>query len=755
MERCVTVRNFLQIVYLTLIVLALQSCGSGNNAGPVAANQNVTVEGVVTDLGDLIVIEGDTSIPSGQTSTILIYGQNLNPTLVLTLDGATCVNHDLGPFDNEESDNPILQMYADCPAQSVGNHTFSVTSNGVAVYNATLLAVDPVQLAQKRDAYLASIRPISGPAVDYGSGRLVTVTGNITADRPKIVTPDAPASPLPNGALNYTNPSKFPVRGVVVQLLDTDNNNAVLDTQATDSTGAYTFNVPAGRNLLVQAQSQIAKTRTTGVTTGAQYNMMVRDNSTAKQPFYFLKSLPFTSGPAGTVVPTINATLGFDGSGVLTDATKRLSASFAILDVVYTAVTNIVATNPNITLPDLNIYWSAKNIDINYKNETEKMAGNINTSHFSDSGDYPGVFVLGMLNKDTDEFDSGVVGHEFGHYLQYAASYSDSPGNSHGLGEYKDPSLAYGEGFGTAIGGLLSKSQYYTDSSGKNQAEGSLTDLTQIPSKTALVNDSYVTVKGFYAEQSIGYLLYTLGTTYGFPTFWNALTAMRSGYESATVFSFMNKFIGQGKISSADMLNLAKTVNIKTVDPLGILPPGSAADEQINSIASNGATDLETLYFTVPLSPAVTGTTADFTPVTRGSAPAGGFCMNSNLPGWKDAAGNRVGNVLGASRRFKFTVPSNYDNKTISITLADGNGKPYSISTDFSITVRDGSTGKSMVIPTEGYSWVSGGREYGVQYSLKFKANTTYTLTIRFDEAMYAKGNMCSIVLSLWQLDSI
>jgi hypothetical protein len=112
-----------------------------------------------------------------------------------------------------------------------------------------------------------------------------SITGNVIAQKP--------GSSNTSAALNYTSVTTFPVRGVVVKLLDVGNNNAVLGTTATDASGSYTFSgVPASSQVKVQVIAQIAETRATGVTTGAQYNFMLRNNTAAgaAKPFYSLTS---------------------------------------------------------------------------------------------------------------------------------------------------------------------------------------------------------------------------------------------------------------------------------------------------------------------------------------------------------------------------------------------------------------------------------------------------------------------------------
>ncbi|RUP34074.1 MAG: hypothetical protein EKK45_03835 [Curvibacter sp.] len=704
--------------------LFLAGCGGGSSGtvenDPLAPSQlsAAVVEGFDTQDGLVQVDAGGTQqVGAGEASTIDIWGLNLRLGLSVTLGSSPCLVHDLMSFDDLEEDSDVVQISADCPAQAQGSTVLTVSDKGTPIYQAPV-RVTAVSTRAARNALLDTLRPkfTSLPVASRVLSReqiraaLVAspgvVTGQITADAPTI----DPAS----GGLIYSALRNFNVRGVVVQLLDVDNANAVMATTVTDANGLYTFSgVAAGKNVGVQVSAQVSMTRGATATTGPQYNFMLRDNTASGtvKPLYTLSSPTVQTVAAGNVV-SLNAALGFDGNGNVTGA--RQSAPFSILDVVYNAATMIAATNPNVSLPDLNIYWSPNNAP----QRGDLAQGQIGTSHFNSNGDYPGVYILGKANVDTDEFDQGVVGHEFGHYLQYAASYSDNPGGSHSSKDFKDASLAYGEGFGTAIGGLLAKSKYYSDSSGPNQSSGFSTDIS-LP----LATGAGKTV-GFYAENAIAYVLYTLGTQYGFNTFWNATTALANGHPSATIFSFLNGFVSQNPSLSGAVQALAASQNIRTLDALGRLPSGDTGDAAVASAANGGAADLETLY--LPLTPNVSNGSkgVNLTP----SAPS--FCLNNNLAGAKDSNG------LGMSKRFTFTA---VQTGPLGVRMVDALGNAVAGGLVFANA--RGSDGKSVSI----YGW---NEDIG-QFSVN--AGTTYTLKVNLtNPATLTGGNQCGLTVSLW-----
>lgn len=660
-------------------------------------------------------------VSSGQPSTIDIQGMDLRLGLQVALGGSVCLTHDLAKFDNLESDSPIEQISADCPAQAVGTVNLTVADAGEQIFQTPVQVIaDSVQAV--RAAHLESLRPqYTAPQPHSLAQRRVqaavvsatpgSVAGTITADAPNIDTAI--------GGLIYAAPLRnFKVRGAVVELVDADNPSAKpLQTSATDANGNYSFSsVAVGKNVIVRVSAQVATTRASGVATGPQYNFMVRDNtgSGTVKPMYTLSS-PATLTVAVGNVMSINAALGFDSGGKVTG--PRQSAPFSILEVIYTAVANIQVANANITLPDLNVYWSPDNTTSNAGKDIDlKMKGSINTSHFSKNGKYPGVFILGQADVDTDEFDQGVVGHEFGHYLQFAASYSDNPGDYHAGDSFKDASLAYGEGFGTAIGGLLSGSKFYTDSKLINQSGGFSNDISQ-PVSTGEAN-------GFYSEETVSYLLYTLGSKFGFTPFWNALTSMATGYQSATVFNFLNRYMSQNP-SSADAVNALVTAqNIRTTDVLGALPATAVTDPAINSTASGGAPDLEVLY--LALNPVV-ASGSDTVNVTS-NPPT--FCFNNKL------RGANYSNGLGMTRRFVFTASQS---GWFGLRLSDASGKIF-VDGKVEGDIRD-SKGANI----SAYVWNADFAKINVV------AGTTYSVSLMPDLNTIS-GNQCGNTLTLWRI---
>ena len=112
----------------------------------------------------------------------------------------------------------------------------------------------------------------------------------------------------------------------------------------------------------------------------------------------------------------------------------------------------------------------------------------------------PGIYVLGdangTSNDDTDEFDSSVIAHEFGHYFQDAFSRDDSMGGPHSLLAYHDPALAFSEGWGNAFQGFMLDDNWYRDTYGTS---GSFAFAFDMENNTS----PYTVLNGYYAEASV------------------------------------------------------------------------------------------------------------------------------------------------------------------------------------------------------------------------------------------------------------
>lgn len=275
----------------------------------------------------------------------------------------------------------------------------------------------------------------------------VTVAGRITYDR-------VPFEGRSFRGLDYTQTQVLPVRGATVQLVD--SGNRVIYTGQTDGQGYYSFAVEANRQLRMRV---LAELRGTG---SAAWDIQVRDN-TNRDALYALEGSLVSAGSGDSQTRDLHAPSGWTGEAY-TEA--RSAAPFAILDSIYDAVQTVVDADPTVVMPPLVVYWSPANIAIggNYNQ------GYIGTSFYTSAG--PAIYLLGQADNDADEYDRGVVQHEFGHYLEHQLGRTESIGGSHSQSTRLDMRVAFGEAWGNAFAGMVSGDPIYRDSFGSKQSLG-------------------------------------------------------------------------------------------------------------------------------------------------------------------------------------------------------------------------------------------------------------------------------------------
>ena len=492
----------------------------------------------------------------------------------------------------------------------------------------------------------------------------VTLNGNVTFD----------SVPNTSGGLNYGAMSAKPVRGAVVEVLDA--NAAVLASTATDANGAYSASVPANTTVSVRVKAQLLQSGS-----GPSWDVSVRDN-TQSDALYSMDSGTFSTGGAG-VARNVHAPSGWNGSSY---ASTRVAAPFAVLDTVYSTQAKVLSVAPSTAFPPLRVFWSVDNLPAS----GNLTLGQIGTTFFTSSGAAGApraIYVLGKENVDTDEYDSSVVAHEWGHYYQSAFSRDDSPGGGHSLSELLDRRLAFSEGWGNAWSGIALGRSNYTDSAGANQALGSNLDLT-----TGTTSNP-----GWYREVSIQSIFWNLNNQVGFKPIHDALTAtsFKNGVAVSSIHPFSVAFnaAAPGSASALNALLAGQGIAV---------PNNPFADNEGNG----GGPSL--IAYTLPMYKTATlggGTQACVT--------------NQADPG-------RAGNKLGSYAYLRFSAPAG--NHTINVT-----GGPAGSDPDF-VVYQGGRVG-------QGLSTVAGSESGAVSLAAgeavlvvndfnNSSANTCFTVTI-------------------------
>ncbi len=309
----------------------------------------------------------------------------------------------------------------------------------------------------------------------------MTISGQVTFDK-------VPSQNDFTG-LNYNAITQDPARGVVVEAVN--SGGTVLATDVTDGSGNYSVNVDSQTNVQIRVRSQIQQT------TGATWNIQVLDN-TSSNAIYLLTGSLADSGSANSV-RNLNAPSGWGGTSY---TGTRAAAPFSILDALYETVNDIAAVDTDVNFPDLQVFWSVNNVPTS----GNVANGEIGTSSYTRTNGVPTIRILGDANNDTDEYDTHVIVHEFGHYFEDQLSRSDSPGGSHSLSNRLDARLAFGEGWGNAFAGMILGDPNYRDSLGNQQANGFTFSVeTDLTAATGSPRDA-----GWFNEASVQQILYDI-----------------------------------------------------------------------------------------------------------------------------------------------------------------------------------------------------------------------------------------------------
>jgi hypothetical protein len=330
--------------------------------------------------------------------------------------------------------------------------------------------------------------------------------------------------------LDYSTLSPRPIRGATVVLLNADDGAEVAKTAAgADGSYSFSYDAPARVKLWVFTETEAP--------------LITVEDNTDDDAVYVLESAQVESGPSAVL--DVVAGSGWGGQSY---TGARFSAPFAVLDAAYSAARRFLdEVSPPPDLPPVKINWSVNN----RPEDGDVESGQIGTSHW----DYEELYVLGKADVDTDEFDSHVIVHEWGHYFEGKVSRSESPGGSHGYGDVLDPRIAWSEGFCTALSAMvLEPDTTYADAYGKGQAEGFSYDLEE--------NDiSLESSPGWFSESSVEAIAFDLydganepfdKVGVGIPGIYSVMVG---GYKSSpaltTLFSFVAALKAQGGASAA------------------------------------------------------------------------------------------------------------------------------------------------------------------------------------------------------------
>jgi len=442
----------------------------------------------------------------------------------------------------------------------------------------------------------------------------VTLSGKLTYDR-------VPFNPATSG-LNYAGTVRLPIRQAPVQLLDA--SGTVLQSTVSDDSGDYSFTVQSQQDVRVRVRSEVQRSGPNEI------DMKVVDN-TSSDALYAIQGA-VSAVPNNDQTRNLHAASGWGGSSY---TSTRAAAPFALLDTLYGTLEEFIAIDADINFPAFNVLWSTRNRSSTTINVAD---GAIGTSSFTVSNGTPVLRILGDAGNDTDEYDVHVVVHEFGHYFENQLSRSDSIGGQHSASNRLDARVAFGEGWGNALSGMILDDPFYRDSFGAAQASGFSIDVE---------NNTY-TSTGWYSEGSVQSILYDLfdstddgadTASYGLGPIYGAFTD--PDYESTeaftTIFAFLEALENQSGITASEITALTAAQNINGTTGFAI---GETND--------GGIADILPVYETLQ---------------TNGTAVA--FCSVDNF-GFYNKHGNR--------RYFQIEIPSagNYEFSMVQTTTGTG-----------------------------------------------------------------------------------
>lgn len=341
-----------------------------------------------------------------------------------------------------------------------------------------------------------------------------------------------------NDGLDYSKITSRPIRGARVLLLDAAND-AILEETTSTNEGKYSFDWSGSPNVKVWVYAETVAPA-----------IVIADNTTLDAKYVLESAEIVTDSPK-----TLDLVAGSGWTGNSYGKTRQ-SAPFTILDAAYTAAKRFMDEGkPAPSFPKLEINWSVEN----RPEDGSLSLGQIGTSFWDGSE----IYILGKADVDTDEFDTHVIVHEWGHSFEQFISRSDSQGGGHGFGDVLDPRLAFSEGFCNALSGIiLDPDTVYTDSSGMRQHDGFWDDVDE--------NDTSAAIKpGWYSETTVQNIVFDLydsdkngvetfdKVALGLPGIYEAMTG---GLKTTSALTTLFPFVTTIKTNHADAVSAIDTL---------------------------------------------------------------------------------------------------------------------------------------------------------------------------------------------------
>jgi hypothetical protein len=239
-----------------------------------------------------------------------------------------------------------------------------------------------------------------------------------------------------------------PVRGARVEVLRMNCGEEVIGTADTGDDGSYSVAVttPSGSLLRVSVLSQRVDPSSPAA---------VRNNARDRL-IYSLESadLSLTSQPVQGYQIDLDATI---------DCSFQVAGAFNILEQTRRAFEAVKAAS--LPPPDhpLTVLWALGEPDGTFfsVSPSDLNGDGLGGDPFLQLRG--GAFISGCRN--TDQFDDGIIIHEFGHYVAFLYSEDSSPGGSHATSELIDPRVAWSEGWANFFSCMVRNDPNFIDTS--------------------------------------------------------------------------------------------------------------------------------------------------------------------------------------------------------------------------------------------------------------------------------------------------
>ncbi len=604
---------------LSAALIALAGCGGGGGGGgggstptPTPTNSAPTANAgadQTVDGGDTVTLSGTGSDPDAGDTLTFSWSQIEGPSVTL-------------------SDPNAASTTFTAPTAAVSDQLLTFR---LSVSDGSLNRFDNVDVTVRGTGSGGGTTACSGTA---------SVCGKVQYE---FVPPNANCRGLDFAAVQLR-----PVRQATVQLLQA-GTSTVLASTVTDDAGDYEFGgIANGTNAQVRVLAELKRTG------GPTWDVEIRDNVVAGQasppaldqrPLYALDGASFTVSSTASI-QDLTAATGWDGTSY---TGARAAAPFSVLDSIYDGMELILSVDATATFAPLDAYWSANNALVTTGTNIDE--GELGASFYR--GDIDSLFLVGdpVNGQDTEEFDTHVIVHEWGHYFEDNFSRSDSRGGPHSIGDRLDMRLAWGEGWATALAGMALPSPLYCDTNFANNNTGGFGIGAE---------DGGYDARGWYDEISVVRFLYDLfddvndlnaakdpnnigdPVSIGFAPIYNTMiSSQRSTEAFTTVFSFATQL--RASLDPADQVLMDDQLVKFDMDAAGLDIWGSNQNATIQDVEGNR--DVLPVYTDLP---------TDGTPVN--------ICANDDWDG--DGDGNKL-----ATRRFlraDVTTPGIYD---VSVVL--------------------------------------------------------------------------------------